>query len=385
MISEAIRAGHVQPWMYQVYAISLTATGAPQSEVERALLSAVDFAETPSDILNVAARLEDLGSDAAALRLCKRVADLDPNRREPFVMGLRLAEQLDDTNAKAWAVKGVLSQAWPHEFAPVVEKATLLARSTYAELIESGRTKEAAKFGEDLKLASAHDVVVRVSWTGDADIDLAVEEPGGTVCSLENRSSASGGTLLGDSYPGQGENESGAVSEMYVCPRGFNGQYRLLVRKVWGEVSTGQVTVEIVTDAGRQSQRFIRKEIPLTEKDALCVFEVKEGKRKEKLGEAQLAHLRDVQRDMNQQLLGQFAAPGNDSAQILQDLFRDTQRLAGTGVVGANPFFGRAGAVGFQPTNHAASRRGVALHVGDHFGRPTLCSDFTRTVLLASR
>ncbi|MEL6108777.1 MAG: VWA domain-containing protein, partial [Planctomycetota bacterium] len=58
LIAEAIRAGHVQPWMYQVYAISLTATGAPKAEVERALLSAVDFADTPEDILNVAARLE---------------------------------------------------------------------------------------------------------------------------------------------------------------------------------------------------------------------------------------------------------------------------------------------------------------------------------------
>ena len=347
MIEEAIRAGHVQHWMYQAYAVALTATGAPDADVERALLSAVDFAETPDDILHVAARLENIGSDKAALRLCKRVAELDPSRREPYVIGLRLAERLGDYETMTWACEGVLSQAWPAEFKPVVDKASLLARSTYAELIQSGRTDQAAKFGAALKLASAHDVVVRVSWTGDADIDLAVEEPGGTICSLENRSSAGGGTLLGDSYPGQGEDNTGTVSETYVCPKGFSGQYRLLVRKVWGEVSTGQVSVEIVTDAGRDAQRFIRKEIPLTEKDALVVFDVQQGKRKEKLGQAQLAHLRDVQRDLNGQLLGQFANPSANSGQALSNLFNDVQRLTG-GAVG-NPFFNRGGAVGFQP------------------------------------
>ncbi|MEO1618731.1 MAG: hypothetical protein AAFV88_22970, partial [Planctomycetota bacterium] len=352
LIAEAIRAGQVQPWMYQAFAIALTATGAEDAEVERALLSAVDFAEEPSDLLNVAARLEAIGSDEAALRLCKRVAELEPNRREPYVMALRIAENLDDDDAITWACTGVLSQAWPAEFEPVVDQAKLLARSTYASLIESGQTRKAAKFGEDLKLASAHDVVVRVSWTGEADIDLAIEEPGGTICSLECRSSAGGGTLLGDAYPGQGERKDGSVAETYICPKGFSGEYRLLIQKVWGEVSTGQVTVEIVTDAGRKSQRFIRKEISLTEKDALCVFDVKEGKRQEKLGEAQLAHLRDVQRDLNEQVvLGQFGGPGADAGQILGDLYGDVLRFTGGGGAGfgGNPFFGGGNRVGFQP------------------------------------
>ncbi|WP_198953651.1 hypothetical protein [Rhodopirellula sp. MGV] len=350
LISEAILAGQIQPWMYHAYAIALTATGAPNVEVERALLSAVDFAETPSDVLNVASRLEAIGSYAASLRLCQRVADLEPNRREPYVMGMRLAESLDDHDAIVWACEGVLSQAWPVEFSDIVDKAKLLARSTYAGLIEEGQTEKAAKFGEALKLASAHDVVIRVSWTGDADIDLAVEEPSGTVCSMENRSSAGGGTLLGDSYPGQGESKSGTISETYVCPSGFSGQYRLMVRKIWGEVSTGQATVEIVTDAGRPSQNFIRQEIPLTEKDAMLVFEVKDGKRKEQLGEAQLADLRDVQRDLNANMLGQFANPGNNAGQALSELYYDIQRMTG-GVSGAgnNPFWRRAPAVGFQP------------------------------------
>ena len=90
--------------------------------------------------------------------------------------------------------------------------------------MEEGRKKEAAVFGVALKKAASHDVIVRVSWTGDADIDLAIEEPSGTVCSLDSRSSAGGGTLLGDAFPGHGDDETGTVSETYICPQGFTGQ-----------------------------------------------------------------------------------------------------------------------------------------------------------------
>ena len=34
---------------------------------------------------------------------------------------------------------------------------------------------------------------------------------------------------------------------VYVCPKGFSGNYRILVRRVWGEVTTGKVTVEVIT------------------------------------------------------------------------------------------------------------------------------------------
>ena len=126
-IAGAIRAGHVQPWMYHAYAIALKATSAPTDEVERALLSAVDFAESPEEILNVAARLEDVGSDQAALRLCKYVTNIDPYRREAYVIGLRIARRLNDVEGLKWSCKGVLSHAWPEKFQSVVDEARLVS------------------------------------------------------------------------------------------------------------------------------------------------------------------------------------------------------------------------------------------------------------------
>ncbi|QDT10412.1 VWA domain-containing protein [Planctomycetes bacterium K23_9] len=383
VVAAAIRAGHVQPWMYQAYAIALSATDAPKVDVERALLSAVDFAETPEEVLHVAARLEDLKSYAAALRLCRNVADMEPYRREPYVMGLRIAQEIDDVDGLTWACKGVLSQAWPKKYQVIVDQAKLVARATYQQLIEDGRKEDADKFNRELKLAASHDVIIRVRWAGDADIDVAVEEPSGTVCSLENALTESGGTLLGDSFPGSGEDETGAVSETYICPKGFTGTYRLLLRRVWGNVSTGKATVEILTDLGRPTERFIQKQVPLTERDALLVFEVKDGQRKQEIAHAQLDHLRDVQANVREDLLGQVAGGigGNfggfdrpNQAEVLQELYRDVQNLTGgTGAVPGGLLgvggFQRRGAVGFQPQitqlPEGASVTGLAIISAD--------------------
>ncbi|WP_168565789.1 VWA domain-containing protein [Crateriforma spongiae] len=349
IISAAIRSGHVQPWMYQAYAIALEATGAAKSDIERAYLSAVDFAESPEDVLHVAARLEAADCHEAALQLCQKVSDVDRYRREPYVMGLRLAKHLNSQDGIAWACEGILSQAWPKKYESIVEEARLLARATYNELIENGQKDDADKFNESLQLASSHDVIVRVSWTGDADVDIAVEEPAGTICSLETPATAAGGTLLGDSFAGHGEDSEGSVSETYICPEGFSGKYRLLLRRVWGNVSTGHVNVEVLTDVGRPEQNLIQKAIPLTEKDALITFELKNGKRQEEIADAQLAHLNDVQRDIRNDVLGQFA--GGIDQNALQQFLSDAALLGGTGGNFVDPRlgFGNRGAVGFRP------------------------------------
>ncbi|MEM9645354.1 MAG: hypothetical protein AAF989_10195, partial [Planctomycetota bacterium] len=223
------------------------------------------------------------------------------------------------------------------------------ARATYAELIEDGRQDDANSFNRTLQLAASHDAVVRVSWTGDADIDLAIEEPSGTICSLENPTTASGGTLLGDAFAGSHADEEGAVAETYICPQGFSGNYRLLLRRVWGDVSTGHVNVEVLTDVGRPEQQLIRKAIPLADKDALITFSVKNGKRQEEIADAQLAHLNNLQRDVRNDVLAQVAP--NLDRQALQQFINDTSLLGGGLGTGLDPrlgFRGR-GAVGFRP------------------------------------
>ncbi|QDS95253.1 hypothetical protein FF011L_40460 [Roseimaritima multifibrata] len=343
LISAAIASGNVQAWMYEAYALALMGTDGDQTEIERALLSAVDFADTPEDVMNVATHLEAVGSKKAALRLCQDVSRLHPYRQDCYISGLRIARDLDDIDGLTWACAGVLSQAWPKEKESFEREVRLIARATYQTLQERGEYDAAAEFAKKLEVATAHDVIIRVTWTGDADVDLAVQEPAGTVCSLQNPQTAAGGVLLGDTLPGT--TDDGNVTETYVCSKGFSGIYQLSVRRVWGDVSTGNATVSILTDVGRPTQRLIQQQIDLKEKNALLTFEVKDGRREERIAEAQLADIGAAKDKMGGAMLAQLA--GGSSLSSAGDMIRDIRRFGGN--VGGRQPFGRGGAVGFEP------------------------------------
>ena len=83
-----------------------------------------------------------------------------------------------------------------------------------------------------------------------------VEEPADTVCSTRNWRTTGGG-MLQDDGASANDGTSGAEGHRltYICPKGFSGLYRLLVRRVWGEVVTGKVTVEVVTHYNTAKRR----------------------------------------------------------------------------------------------------------------------------------
>ena len=334
----------------------MRATGADKAEVERVYLSAIDFADSPDEALNVVTRLESIQSYEAAMDLCRRISAADPLRREPYVLGMRLSEKTKRPTDAAWAIRGVLGQAWPEDYKSLVSDARRRAKALHGEMVDAGDITGADDFGRDLQAVTSHDVVIRVSWTGDADLDISVEEPSGTVCTSATPVTAGGGTFMGDVFPGsQDAGSNGVMSETYVCPQGFDGQYRLLIRRVWGNVAAGVASIEILTDTGRPTQRVIRKQIPITERDALVTFELKDGKRSEAVVEAQLAHLRDVERDLRREVvLGQTI--GNAAADSAYDdpyATPVTPGRVGVPAIGGNPVAGnpffRRGAVGFRP------------------------------------
>ena len=121
---------------------------------------------------------------------------------------------------------------------------------------------------------------------------LAVEEPSGTVCSMDNTFERRRWNVAGRRLPGHGRISSRARFLKPTCaPAASPASIACWFGVCGATFRPGNVSVEILTDAGRPSQRFIRQEVPLTEKDALVVFEVKEGQRKQEVAEAQLAHL----------------------------------------------------------------------------------------------
>ena len=69
--------------------------------------------------------------------------------------------------------------------------------------------------------------------------------------------------MLGDSVAPGGKLPAQGFSETYVCPQAFSGQYRILVRRVWGKVTAGKVKVDIYTHFGtKQVEQVSTKSLP---------------------------------------------------------------------------------------------------------------------------
>jgi len=94
------------------------------------------------------------------------------------------------------------------------------------------------------------DLMIELTWEGEADLDLEVKEPIGTVCSFLERQSPGGGTLLGDTLADAGH-------ESYVAAKAFPGEYQVTVRRIWGRPLGGRANIEIVEHLGtaRETRR----------------------------------------------------------------------------------------------------------------------------------
>jgi tetratricopeptide (TPR) repeat protein len=348
-VKAALRHGDAQPWMYEALVIAMQADNRPPEEIERAALSAVDFAQNPLDLMYIGIYLTRLGLDEPALKIFRQVAVMAPTRHEPYVYGLHAAKRLNNLEGLQWASLGIVSQAWPKEQSDVWKSGLYAAKDIMEKLRAEKRTKEAEDFEKRFYEAIHRDCVIVVQWTGEADIDIMVEEPSGSVCSLRNPRSTGGGILLGDGGSLFGAKEDGH-REVYVCPRGFDGTYRLMVQRVWGRVTTGKITVEVFTHYNSANGKKLRKSISLEDDKALVAFDLKDGRRKEPLAEAQLANAAAGQMAVGRQILAQQLAAEMDP-RVMQSLAASRAFVNGNG--GANGFvpvpWAANGAVGYQP------------------------------------
>jgi von Willebrand factor type A domain len=356
LLGAALRNGYAQPWMYEGLALSLQAQNAPKEEVERALMSAVDFAKSATDLMNVAVYMARVGFDARALKVMRQASALEPFRHEPYMHGLKIAQRLNDADGIRWACLGVLSQAWPNDKKEVAESAQFAADALLEKLQHDGNTAKADDFRHALAQAKQRDCRVEVRWSGNADIDLTVEEPTGAVCSLHAPRSSGGGVMQGDTYVRlkSGANDGSAeFSQSYVLPQGFSGQYKVLVRRIWGQVATGKVTVDVYTHDGTPEVVHVCQQIPVSDRDALVTFDLADGRRKEPLAQAQLANAAADQMAVSRSVLAQQisaladASSGSSGSSSTGSL----PQVPGTIVVNNQnglPFF-RGNAVGYQP------------------------------------
>ena len=344
LVKAALRHRQGQPWMYEVLDLAMQAGGYPAAERERALLSAVDFSDNTADLMYVASYMARTGLDRRALKLFQQVARLEPTRHEPYMHGLAIAQRLKDIEGIQWATVGILSQAWPKQQADMWPAAYRVAVVTLKQLRDEKRKEEADAFEAALNQAMIRDCVAVVSWTGDADIDLMVEEPSGTVCSFRSPRTTSGGIMLGDTFAIADQTPDGGFSEVYVCPQGFDGTYRMLLRRVWGKPTAGKVTVDVYTNYNTDRNQKVRRVISLGSDEALVTFDLLGGRRREPLADRQVANAVDGQLKVRRDILAQQIGVLNDPSTAAGNQVARQRQF--------NPFnrpFRGGGAVGFQP------------------------------------
>ncbi|MEX0585931.1 MAG: hypothetical protein WD176_04770 [Pirellulales bacterium] len=352
LIQGALCAGTPQTWMYQALGMALVAQGAPKSEVERALMSAVDFAgNETTHLAYIAHFMARAGLDARAIKVFRQVSQLEPTRPEPYIHGLAIAQRTNDFEGIRWATLGILSQSWPADQHKHVVSAMMQAKATLDELRKTKKNKQALAYQRQLDAALARDLVVKITWTGDADVDMSVLEPAGTVCSFRNPRTAAGGVMSGDTYSVRNVKSENGVSESYVCAKAFPGDYELMVRRVWGKVTSGKVTVEIISHHKTAREKSVRSEVELGEGVNLVQFKLDEGRRVEPLAEQQVATVVREQAVLGREILAQQLGGVVDPRAIAAlSSGRDAQIAALTGNGNTIiPFPIRMGAVGFRP------------------------------------
>ncbi len=351
LINAALRHGQSQQWMFEALVLAMQIDNRSKADIERVLMSTVDLSDNETDAMIAAEYMVKNGMEKRAIRLLQDVSESNSTRPEPFVLGLRAAQRINDSEGIQWATVGILSQAWP-KHREVIKQAVFATKALQAELQKQGKTEELAAYGKAIESALYRDCIIKVSWVGEADLDVYVEEPGGTVCSRYTPRTTAGGILMGDEYTAP--NQQGETSEIYVLPKGFSGDYRVAIRKVWGKIPTGKVTVVIYTNYNMNNQASEQQQIELGKNGNMVLFNLAEGRLAKPLEEQQVRTIAEAQFVTNRNVLAQQLA-ANDSSRAASEYYGSRYGTPGRNSGGLAGLQQRRrlglnrGAVGYQP------------------------------------
>lgn len=275
-LEAALIQGQTQPWMYEVLALSMELENYPREQIERVVLSLSDFGSVNFEsLMYSAAYLTRFDRKAMALKLYQQAAQLAPERHEPYVLGLKLAEDVGDVNDVAWAATGILQHSWGTDYRRQQRLAEDALLTQLTKLRRAGETEAMQELTNRLTAAKSRDLEVRVEWSGAGDLDLQVEEPSGAICSYENPLTVGGGIFLHD---GAGPDQADCY-ESYVCPQGFSGPYRLRVVKAFGDVVGNRAVVTVTKYAGTDREESWQRTLVLDNGEATLLVELEQGRR----------------------------------------------------------------------------------------------------------
>jgi tetratricopeptide (TPR) repeat protein len=255
LLKASLRTGLVaEPWAQEALAIALEGSQGSAEEIERARVSAIDLApKSAHAYLKAAKAMSDLGNPEKALAFCRVAAKVEPGQADPYVNALVYAADAKskaDADVAIWAAGNLLGRDWATDSPEHHLRAREFLKDQAARFTAQNKSAEAKKVQAVLDNEKRRDLVIQLLWSEDADLDLKVREPIGTVCSSLNKQTTAGGTLLCDDFTQKRD----AQSETYTAAEAFNGSYEVTVERVWGRTLDHKATVVVTKHQGTPEQ-----------------------------------------------------------------------------------------------------------------------------------
>ena len=248
-------------WAHEALAIALQATGGSNpAEVERAAVSAIDLDPTSAKAYLKAAKSEaGLKNHNQAVAFCRRAAACSPGDPTPYANALAYAEFATDVKSDAvmWAADNLLKRDWStSDGIDYHKQANDRLPKIEAKLKANGR--DTAPLARAIAEQSQRDLVIELLWQGNADLDLIVAEPVGSVCSATNKRSTGGGVLKADILE-----QNNDRSELYTAASAFTGIYKVTVKQAFGKPIGGTATIKVTKFKGTPQEAVDLVEVPL--------------------------------------------------------------------------------------------------------------------------
>jgi hypothetical protein len=242
-----------EPWMYEALALSIEINKGSAADVKKALNYAADLAQhshNPNLLVSAADQLFLRGYYERVGPMLDEAMKAVPHALQPMLISINLAQKTKDPARMADGLDRLLSLGWPgNDDYFRIEAGNQVDKLSEA-LKSAERTQEGDALQAKLTASLARDLFVRLTWDGDADFDLLVDEPLGATACYETPRTVFGGAMLKNGYGSHPE-------EVYACPRGFSGKYAIRTRAIYTnpEKPVTRLTLESITHEGTASEK----------------------------------------------------------------------------------------------------------------------------------
>ena len=278
-----------EPWMYEWLIKTIEARKHSDSEIRTAVGFAGLLAKrtrNPNDLIRLADMMVirnlygpvgDAGYETNIGELVDMATEKVPADMRPPMMSVNLALKTRDPERMARAAEQLLALGWLGFDDKLRKDLKEQVEALEKSLREDGKSDLADTLARRAGESEVRDIYVGLKWSGEADIDLAVEEPLGATARYQTPRTVFGGALIKNGYGKHPE-------EVYVCPRGFDGDYTVRVVTVYNEEDkpVKEAIMTVITHEGGTDEK--RREIKVDlEKPAPVVVHLTGGRRKEVL------------------------------------------------------------------------------------------------------